>query len=153
MELLKHVASTHHPDTVIFNSGIWHRLYNPLDEGFTSSERIKDLLTLARILPLFGIRRLLWKTTTASLNGGKNQLGAFEVDTMTQALQLHKNETSLLWSFFDAFSITSSVFDTGQRLNIPVSWDSIHFLPDVYRGLNEVLLLNILSGCENCQID
>lgn len=149
MDLLEHIASTIHPDTVVFNSGIWHRLYNPLDPGFTSPELIKDLIALAKRLPQFGIQRLIWKTTTAALEGGNNQLGAAEVDTLIQALEPNGGGTS--WNVFDAYSITSSVFETGRRVNIPVSWDSIHFLPDVYRGLNEVLLTNILSGCKNCR--
>ena len=148
MDLLEHIASTVHPDTVLFNSGIWHRLYNTLDPGFTTPELIKDLIALANILPQFGIQRLIWKTTTASIEGGNNQLGAVEVDTLIQSLEPNGGVAS--WKVFDAYSITSSVFEIGRRLNIPVSWDSIHFLPDVYRGLNEALLINILSGCKFC---
>ena len=153
MELLEHIASTHRPDTIIFNSGIWHRFKNPLDKGFTSAERISDLLSLARTLFPLGIKRLFWKTTTAALDGGKDQLGAYEVDMMIQALEQENNGTSLSWRVFDAFSLTLSAIVTGQSLRIPVSWDSIHFLPDVYRGLNEVLLTEILSGCKYCRED
>lgn len=150
MDLLEHVASTIQPDTVVFNSGIWHRLNNPVDPGFTSPELIKDLIALAKRLPQFGIQRLIWKTTTAALEGGHKQLGAVEVDTMSQALESFGGGASLSWKIFDAYSITESVFETGRRLNTPVSWDSIHFLPDVYRGLNEALLINILGGCKFC---
>lgn len=140
-DLLVHIASTLHPDTLIFNSGIWHRLNNPFDEGFTSAERINDLLQLARILPQFGIRNLVWKTTTASNQEGF-QLGASELEYIIPALE--SDNSSLRWKIFDAYSLTSRVSVMGQRLNIPVYYDNYHVTPDIYRGLNEVLLRNII---------
>jgi hypothetical protein len=93
MDLLFHVSSTHHPDTVIFNSGIWNSLVND-HEGFSSQERINDLLILQETLPQFGVQRLIWKTTTA-INGGTMHLGAVEAQSMI--LVLEDNEELFSW--------------------------------------------------------
>lgn len=142
MDLLQRIASTLHPDTLIFNSGIWHRLNNPFDEAFTSVERIKDLLKLSKTLPRHGIRNLIWKTTTATNEGGF-QLGSREIDTIIPALE--RDDNLYRWKIFDAFSLTSSVAEEGRSLRIPVYYDAYHFIPEIYRGLNEVLLNMILS--------
>jgi len=142
MDLLQHVASTLHPDTLIFNSGIWHRRNNPFDEAFTSVDRINDLLELSRTLPRLGIRNLIWKTTTATNEGGF-QLGSREIESIIPALE--RDDSLHRWRIFDAFSLTSSVAEEGRSLRIPVYYDAYHFCPDIYRGLNEVLLHMILS--------
>jgi hypothetical protein len=146
IDLLKHAALTLHPDTVIFNSGIWHRLNNPHDEGFTSPERINDLIMLAQIMPAFGVQRFIWKTTTA-VQQETSPLGESEAKLFTSAIGGTDSFNS--WTVFDAYSLTSNIADIGQRLNIPLYYDSYHFIPDIYRGLNEALLLHILKPKTN----
>ena len=142
VELLDHVAVSLAPDTIIFNSGLWPH------SGFDTPERIKDLLRLAVSLKWRGVKDLIWKTTTRTdvrkedLGDSFRNPGFRERDTLLPALATHGAKNSS-WRVFDAYALTKSL----DVLDRPVSlffWDHVHLQPPVYRGLNEVLLADLL---------
>jgi hypothetical protein len=147
MELLEHVASTLHPDTIIFNSGIWHRRDDPNSKGFASQELINDLLVLSQNLHTFEVRQLIWKTTTFKTDA-TSQLGEIEMHFLAPSLMI--NNFSIHWKVFDAYTLTSRVFETGERFSVQLYEDTVHLKPEIYRSLNEVLLIDVLGGCKFC---
>ena len=149
-ELLGHVATSLHPDTIIlFNSGIWP------GSGFTSPVRIRGLLDLATPLRERGVQERVWKTSTrteVSLNntnavdeyGWPLQPGRPERDTLLPAIAAEMPGAG--WRLFDAYGLTSSLHNSGLPLS-RFYLDRVHFTPDVYRGLNEALLLDLTHSC------
>jgi hypothetical protein len=120
------------PDTVVINSGLW--------TVFTSSK----CHTLAKLFEDYVKNRGLvvyWKTTTATK----------QADKLILDEESKKIFPSYNWRIFDAYKLTKPLVEYETNLGnstqkIPVMWDKIHFYDWVYRGLNEVLLVDILKG-------
>lgn len=147
MDLLHHVVASLRPDTLIFNSGLWP------NSGFSSPDRTRGLLALGRSLRNQSCtKHLIWKTSTRTNiplndtrevdeNGWPLQPGRFERAFLLPALEGERSEAS--WRVFDAFSITSSLHELGLPLN-HFYFDRVHFRADIYRGLNEAFLLDLI---------
>ena len=146
--LVQRVVQTFRPDTVIINSGLW-----PFS-SFATPERMQDLANVSVLLHAAGAREVLWKTTTP--------LASFSLGETT-ASQLHSAERTLLlpalraitppWRIFDAFALLAPLHraeSNGSFFRGAFFFDAFHPQPEVYRGLNEALLLDLMRGCELC---
>ena len=81
-----------------------------------------------------------WKTTTATE----------QADKLILDEEPKKIFPSYNWRIFDAYKLTKPLVEYETNLGnstkkIPAMWDKIHFYDWVYRGLNEVLLVDILK--------
>ena len=143
VELTEHVSSAFRPDTVIINSGLWGEA-----SSFATPARIRDLHTISQHMRSAGAKELIWKTSTAlPIDGVQPAHAEFEILLPALAKQ------DPPWRIFDAHSITDSLAAgvlRGQFSRDAVFWAGGHFQPEVYRGLNEALLVDILRGCELC---
>ena len=143
IELTEHISNAFRPDTVIMNSGLWGE-----ESSFATPARIRDLHTISQHMRSAGAKELIWKTTTALPFDGVQPAHA-ELEILLPALA--KQDPP--WRIFDAHSITDSLATgvlRGQISRDAVFWAGGHFQPEVYRGLNEALLVDILRGCELC---
>ena len=116
------------PDTVIVNSGAWLHI----DE---TAERIDELLAGGEAARASGVRELYWKMTANSF------LGATRSGDNPESAQLVPRVRAAGWRVFDAYALTDG-------LPLHMFWDGGgHFRESVYRGLNEVLLRDLMRNC------
>jgi hypothetical protein len=143
VQLAEHVATTFRPETVIINSGIWP------GSSFATPGRIFDLETTSMLFRKHGAQELIWKTTTARGVGVSAALAEYDILLPALAAQ------SPPWRIFDAFAITIPLAARVREGSLKESdvynnGDFTHFRPQIYRGLNEALLLDLLRECELC---
>ena len=142
IQLAEHIAAAFRPDTFIMNSGLW----GPAS-SFASPERIRQLDIVTKHLRNAGVRELIWKTTTATTDA--EHPAHAEYALLLPALTAHHPP----WRIFDAHAITQPLADgvlSGAFSRSDVYWAGGHFQPQVYRGLNEALLIDLLRGCDLC---
>ena len=153
--LAEHVALTFRPDTMVLNGGIWGSMATP--------ETILQLEALTYSLRKFGVRDLLWKTTTACLigrcadgiSGDGTHVAILEYSRIVPTLLQPAAPDGLPWRIFDAFAITEPLVKAAKNgeggLNLEdIFYDGMHFFAGVYEGLNELFLLDYMRGCSMC---
>lgn len=144
-ELLEHFASDYRPDTIIVNSGFWG--------GFNAPQTLSDLAAVAVRVRILGVRDLIWKVTTAWMSPeDPSQPGRSEQDQLIPALR-RAEAGAAPWRIYDALALTLPLVEAlkaGAVAENVSFWDKFHFQQDVYRGLNEALLLDLMRGCSAC---
>jgi hypothetical protein len=144
--LARRVVDTYQPDTVVINSGLW------LNSTFATPERMRDLASVSALLRAYTVHELIWKATTPS----------FYLCESTE-VQSHSAERTLLlpalraqsppWRIFDAFTPLAPLHEAESNGTFPRGtffYDMFHPQPEVYRSLNEAMLLDLLRGCALC---
>jgi hypothetical protein len=144
-QLLEHFASTFRPDTIVVNSGFWG--------GFDAPQTLVDLAAAAVAMRAVGVRDLIWKVTTAWMSPeDHSEPGASEHETLVPTLT-QPAAGSPAWRVYDTLALTLplvAAVKAGAIAESTVFWDKFHFQQDVYRGLSEALLLDLMRGCNAC---
>lgn len=143
VELVRRIVGGFQPNTLVINSGLWIQT-----QKLELPDRIVELEAISNITRSAKIQNVMWKTTTPRADHGPvaaiAEYSIFFPWFLKQAWP---------WRVFDAFAITAPLAFGVQDGSIKISdvfWDAVHFVPDVYRGLNEAFLLDLLRGCELC---
>jgi hypothetical protein len=144
-QLLEHFASTFRPDTIVVNSGFWG--------GFDAPQTLIDLAAAAIAMRAVGVRDLIWKVTTAWMSPeDHSEPGASERETLVPSLT-QPAAGAPAWRVYDTLALTLplvAAVKAGAIAETSAFWDKFHFQQDVYRGLNEALLLDLMRGCDTC---
>ena len=117
------------PTVLVLNSGLWWS-YDNTHFGFTEIQS-----TGRKIKKCNPNIRLIWKTTTPKIT----EMGISQPDR--QLVQLLRTQGE--WEVFDAAMLLHQLTRSGFLVGKNAYWDTVHFVPSVYRGLNQALLVHL----------
>jgi hypothetical protein len=133
------------PAVIVANIGLWGIQWS--EEPGGNVDALMSALDWAATPDGGGVKRIIWKTTTAQL---ANEYGAFDA----RVLETQHEERVVAafrsrgWAILDAKGATAPLVPialSNATERVRVFEDAVHFTRPVYRALNELLVAVICS--------
>jgi len=169
-EVINYAINNLDPTIIIVNSGLWG--------SYAEDSNLREQLIRSSNTAMRNSQRPIqfyWKTTTARSNlpYTKQIITLDEYTSLIPVLTTVNSHNLHRWRLFDTFRLTSilnslifpSVTNDNtdnynetdlknnnidQTIKEMYYWDDVHFQQPIYRGLNEILVLDIIRNCNEC---
>lgn len=160
-EVIQFAVDKLDPTVIIFNSGLWG--------SYTPHKHLLDGLVNGGNYALNHSQRPIqfyWKMTTVAsdkpYSEQKETLEEYRVIVPLLSTVSNTTDNKHRWRMYDTFRLSSGVNEIFCPLSSSISeeeknawktmlyWNNFHFEQPVYRGLNEVLLMDLMRNCKKC---